>query len=262
MRTPQYTFVREFFTSNGCTISEEGPTHMTIQLTSEMDEEIMNRPFYWHYMKKMNRMGEPMELTFTESKDIEGIYLHPGTPKLHTIFQTAMTRGRTARLYEVTQDKGGLTPWLVINLFLHFRGKQSKNEHLSLGLNLLNGAFVQNTMEFLRQYDFDQHVSDYTFPITPIIQLPSAYRRMEGFVEQYAGSLDHQWAKDSRQHWEQEQSLLNSFYKSGDLSEDYYTNEKEQLSKRYHPRIEMEVVNGGLFYLSQSSNHKILQQDI
>ena len=25
---------------------------MTVQLTIEMDKELMNRPFYWHYLEK------------------------------------------------------------------------------------------------------------------------------------------------------------------------------------------------------------------
>lgn len=261
MSTAPFNFVKQFFTVNGCTIFEQSPSHMKVQLTSEMDEEIMNRPFYWHYMKKMDREGDPMQLTFTENRDIDGIYLHAGTPKLHTIFHTAMNKGKSARLYEETEEQGALTPWFVINVFLHYRGKQTKNEHLSLGLNLLNGAFVKNMMGLLRHYSFDQKVSDYTFPMTPIIQLRSAYQRMEGFVESYAGRADHQWAKDSHQQWEQEQALLDSFFESGDLSEEYYLNEKEQLSKRYHPRIEMEVINGGLFYLSQTSNQQLLHQN-
>lgn len=65
-----------------------------------MDEEIMNRPFYWHYMTKMNRPGDPMQLLFTNTSHSKegGIYLHAGTPKLHTIYGAAIKKGKTARL--------------------------------------------------------------------------------------------------------------------------------------------------------------------
>ncbi|MCA0970103.1 YqhG family protein [Halobacillus litoralis] len=259
MSNHHFHFVKHFFATNGCTVLKESPSQLQVQLTNDMDEQIMNRPFYWHYMKKMNREGDPMQLTFTEDRSVDGIYLHAGTPKLHTLYRTAMKNGKTARLYEATSSKGALTPWLVINFFLHFRGKQTKNEHMSLGLNLVNGAFVHHMMDRLENFSFEQKVSDYTFPMTPIIQLSSAYKRIEGYVEQYAGTLNHDWARESHEQWQQEQDLLESFYSSGDLSEDYYKNEKEQLSKRYVPRIEMDVINGGLFYLSQNSNQGILQ---
>ena len=262
MTSPHFHFVKQFFDTNGCAITEESSSHMNIQLTNAMDEEIMNRPFYWHYMKKMNRQGEPMQLTFTEDTADPGIYLHAGTPKLHTIYETAMKKGRLARLYEAvnkTQSNGALTPWLVVNVLLHYRGKQTKDEPLSIGLQLLHGTFVPRMMERISNYSFNMTVSDYTFPMTPIIQLKSAYKRIEGYVENYTSSQNHTWARDSHQQLEQEEQLLQSFYESGDMSEDQFNKERDQLVKRYRPRIEMEVVNGGLFYLSQQTSHDILR---
>lgn len=263
--TPYFHFVRQFFTLNDCTIVEESESHIKFQLTSEMDEEIMNRPFYWHYMRKMDREGAPMQLAFTEVKrddDREGIYLHAGTPKLHTIYQTAKKRGRTTRLYESLDDansNGALQPWLIVNHHLHFRGKQTKTLSLSIGINLINGMLLPDMMTRLEVIDFSVTVSDYTFPVTPIIGLLNAYKRMESYMESYISSLEHQWAYESLNQLKEEEALLQSFYESNDIAFEPFTNEVEQLNKRYNPRITIEAVNGGLFYLSHQTCQNIIQ---
>ncbi|MBH0229853.1 YqhG family protein [Halobacillus yeomjeoni] len=262
---PHFDFLRQFFNSYECPVIEESSHHLKVQLTSQMDEEIMNRPFYWHYMKKMNRPGDPMRLTFTHTDHAQdgGIFLHAGTPKLHTIYQTAMEKGKTARLYEVIQQpiqNGALTPWLVINLLLHYRGKQTKDEPLSFGLNLIHGTLIKGMMECLDGHDFDRKVSDYCFPMTPVINLKSAYSRIEKFVENYTTTLDDSWIKDSLHQLEEEKSLLDSFYASEDIGLDQFTQEREQLDTRYRPRFSIEVINGGIFYMSQQTSQHLLMK--
>ncbi|CDQ17921.1 YqhG family protein [Halobacillus karajensis] len=257
---PYKTFVKQFFLSYGCSIIDDLPSHFTIQLTSEMDEEIMNRPFYWHYMKKMNREGDPMRLTFTDTdqKQAGGIYLHAGTPKLHTLYNTAIKKGRTARLYEVihefTAQNRAMSPWLIVNALLHYRGKQTKDEPISIGINLIHGTMMLGMMEKIQHMDFEPTVSDYTFPMTPVISLSNAYKRMERHIETYIAQQDNQWIKESLLHLKQETQLLESFYESEDIDLDSFTKEREQIDNRYKPYIEMEVINGGMFYISQETS--------
>lgn len=261
-----FNFVQQFFTSYECPIIEKSNHHLKIQLTDQMDEEIMNRPFYWHYMKKMNRQGAPMQLTFTHTNQSRdgGIYLHAGTPKLHTLYKKAMEKGKTTRLYEAIETplhNRAMTPWLLMNISLHFRGKQTKDELLSVGLNLIHGTLVKGMMERIWDYDFETTVSDYSFPMTPVIGLNSAHKRIEKYVEEYAATIDDQWIRDSLNQLTEEKNLLNSFYESEDISLDLFTQETEQIDTRYRPRINMEIVNGGLFYLSQETSKKVLNQE-
>jgi hypothetical protein len=248
---PYFDFVRNFFLSYGCSITEQSNSHLKIQLTAEMDEEIMNRPFYWHYMK-----------THTDREEKKGIYLHAGTPKLHTIYKTAMKKGKTSRLYEMIDQplqNRAMTPWLVVNLLLHYRGKQAKDERISIGLNLIHGSLLNGMMERIRNINFHPTVSDYTFPMTPVIGIRSAYRRIEQYIESYTRSLDDQWAILSLDQMDQERELLNSFFESEDIGLDHFTKEQEQIDKRYRPRVQVEVVNGGLFYISQQTSQRILE---
>ncbi|WP_226582979.1 YqhG family protein [Halobacillus litoralis] len=264
---PYTAFVKDFFTSYGCALVEQTPSYFTIQLTSEMDEEIMNRPFYWHYMKKMNREGDPMQLTFTDTAEThkQGIYLHAGTPKLHMIYNTAIEKARTARLYEVIYQtkhprNRAMSPWLVINVLLHYRGKQAKDEPLSIGLNLIHGTMMLKMMDKIQNIDFETKVSDYTFPMTPVISLVNAYKRIERHIETYLSSLDNKWVSESLHHLEKEKQLLESFYQSEDIDLESFTKEREQIDNRYKPYVEIEVINGGLFYISQETSAEWMAQ--
>lgn len=40
-----HDFLVTFFKANDCEILDNAPTHLTVQLTIEMDKELMNRPF-------------------------------------------------------------------------------------------------------------------------------------------------------------------------------------------------------------------------
>ncbi|WP_337020615.1 YqhG family protein, partial [Oceanobacillus massiliensis] len=56
-------FLCDYFTAKNCSIIENKDGILQIQLNEHMDRELMNRPFYWHYIKKMGREGDPMQLT-------------------------------------------------------------------------------------------------------------------------------------------------------------------------------------------------------
>ena len=47
-----HKFLERYFHANHCEIIEKHPSYMTVQLTIELDKELMNRPFYWHYLRK------------------------------------------------------------------------------------------------------------------------------------------------------------------------------------------------------------------
>ena len=59
-----HEFLLRFFEANHCPITEHGPGFMTVQLTVEMDKQIMNRPFYWHWREKTGGEPNPMKITF------------------------------------------------------------------------------------------------------------------------------------------------------------------------------------------------------
>lgn len=51
-QTDIHQFLKRYFLANNCSIVTETPSYLTVQLTIELDKELMNRPFYWHYIEK------------------------------------------------------------------------------------------------------------------------------------------------------------------------------------------------------------------
>lgn len=47
-----HQFLERYFHANGCEIIENSPGHITVQLTIELDKELMNRPFTGITLKK------------------------------------------------------------------------------------------------------------------------------------------------------------------------------------------------------------------
>lgn len=103
-------FVERYFAANGCTLLEANDDYMTVQLTPEMDKELMNRPFYWHYIERTGGVPQPMQLTLItrpseRTEKLKGDRLHFGAPRLHQLFRSAQnaaasfvcTKSRTPR---------------------------------------------------------------------------------------------------------------------------------------------------------------------
>ncbi len=57
-----HRFLERYFIANGCDMVANGNGYMTVQLTIDLDKELMNRPFYWHYLEKTGGTPNPMTL--------------------------------------------------------------------------------------------------------------------------------------------------------------------------------------------------------
>lgn len=249
-------FLQDYFRAKDCTILENSNGMLRVQLNEEMDRELMNRPFYWHYIKKIGREGDPMQLTLItnpELRDQKGEWIHFGSPRLQQIMNHVKGKERYAKLFQQidTGQNTALYPWLVINMKISFKGKQKKDEIHSIGLHLVNGKMKVNMMEELDRVDLQTRISDYCFTISPIIKLHSGYLRIENVVVDYVQNLDSEWANDSIRLMKEETEILERFYTDPDDKEQF-EKESNEIKERYQPVIELNVINGGIFYLSES----------
>ena len=85
-----HDFLLKYFEANNCELVQSQTGYMTVQLTEEMDKELMNRPFYWHYLEKTGGVPNPMQLTLITNQqqvngEIKGENIHFGSPRLHQI---------------------------------------------------------------------------------------------------------------------------------------------------------------------------------
>ncbi|SES83305.1 protein YqhG of unknown function [Oceanobacillus limi] len=252
------TFLKDYFRAHHCEILQNDNGIMQIQLNEEMDRALMNRPFYWHYIKKMGHPGDPMKLTLItnpEQREQNGEWIHFGSPRLHQIINHLKNNERFTKLFQTieTTTNTALHPWLVVNIKISYIGKQKKDELFSLGLNLVNGAMKTEMMEKLRQIDLQNAISDYCYTISPLIKINSGFNRIKAVLDDYLSNQEHKWAQDSLKALENEVELLKHFYQGNDeQDEERVQKEIDEITQRYSPKIDLSVINGGLFYLNPS----------
>lgn len=251
-------FLKRYFQANECDIVEDDDGYMTVQLSIELDKELMNRPFYWHYIERTGGVPTPMKLTLITKQNekthsLNGERLHFGSPRLHQIFQSAQRQGSYIRLYEQAnasvQSSVPLHPWLGLNVKISYQCDRKKDQLLSLGLHLISGTIVEQFHEKLQNLSLTPKIPDYCFTISPIIKLASGINRLEQYIKKKIDQDDHTWAEEAIARWEEDIVLLDRFYEEMDEKPECYYIEKEALEQQYKPKIAVSVINGGLFYL-------------
>ncbi|MUK87142.1 hypothetical protein GMD78_01850 [Ornithinibacillus sp. L9] len=255
------SFLEDYFTAHHCKILNNENGLLQIQLTEEMDKALMNRPFYWHYIKKMGHPGDPMQLTLRTNPthpDPKGEKIHFGSPRLQQILNHLKNNERFTKLFQRVQatTNTALHPWLVTNIKISYIGKQKKDELFSLGLNLVNGVMKSEMMEQLNQIDLQAAISDYCYTISPLIKVESGFNRIKTVLDDYLQNQEHHWATESLKELKKEIELLKHFYHDQTEQEEVrIQKEIEEITDRYHPKIEVSVINGGIFYLKPEFHH-------
>ncbi len=257
-----HKFLSEFFQANHCEITDEGPGHLVVQLTIEMDKELMNRPFYWHYLEKTGGTPNPMSLTLITDQDavpegMKGDFIHFGSPRLHQIFAVSRKLSRHIRLFEkisISNGQAPLFPWLCLNVNISYECDRKKDQFHSLGLNLINGTIMEGFFDTVQAVSLTPKISDYTFTLSPIIRYQSGIVRLKNHIQTKIHNDNHSWAADAAERWNKDLSLLNHFYEDKMEEErNSYEAEKEALRLQYEPRIHVRIINGGLFYLTNQA---------
>lgn len=254
-----HSFLERYFTSNHCEITENQHGYMTVQLTVELDKQLMNRPFYWHYLEKTGGTPNPMALTFITDqekapKDLKGELIHFGAPRLHQIFQSSKKLAGYMRLYQnvkqTVPSNIPLHPWLGINAKVSYQCDRKRDILMSLGLHLVSGSIIEGFQEKLERLELTPKIPDYCFTMSPLIKHKSGLNRLQQYIRGFIESDDHSWADAARERWNEDLALLDHFYEGLEEKPESYETEKEALREQYEPKVKIEIINGGLFYLT------------
>jgi len=257
-----HKFLEQFFLANQCEMIDMHSSYMTVQLTIELDKELMNRPFYWHYLEKTGGVPNPMRLTLitnpkTVPEHIKGENIHFGSPRLHQIFQSTKNLASYIRLYEksntLANQQSPLKPWIALNVKISYQCDRKKDVFKSIGLNLINGQMVEQFHDKLLNMDLTPKIPDYSFTLTPLIRPKSGIVRIENFLKSELEKENHSWAYEAKSRWEKDLQLLEHFYKDDEDQTESYLVEKQALQDQYEPKIIMSIINGGLFYLTDQA---------
>ena len=253
-------FLTDYFTAHHCDILDNHDGVLQVKLTEEIDKTLMNRPFYWHYIKKIGREGDTTTLnliTNPEKREEKGDFIHFGSPRLQQILKSLVKNERFTKQFQSAPmtTKTALHPWLVINIKIKYQGKKNKDEILSLGLHLIKGLMYKDMMELLEDVTLKPSIDDYCYTVAPMIKMESGFHRIENVLDDYIHNQTHDWATESLKTLEEELSLITHFYTS-DLEEDPNQEQREKeindMKQRYTPKVTYQVINGGIFYLLDS----------
>ncbi len=244
-----HRFLLDYFQTNQCQIIESTNEEIAVELTIDIDKQLMNRPFYWHYLEKTG--GEPkttlLRLSTNATKTVDGSEkIHFGSPRLHQIFNSCRKSATHIRLYENKQT--GLYPWLCVNATISYQCDQQKSQFVSLGLNLINGEITEDFLDQVAGRTLSPRIADMSYTLHPFITLKSGMRRIENHIDTIIAKENDDWSRRANKRMEIDLQLLNSFYM--DIDDDQYEQELEAITNLYKPEIHVHVVNGGLFYLA------------
>jgi hypothetical protein len=253
-----HSFLERYFQANECEITENDKRYLDIQLTIELDKLLMNRPFYWHYLEKTGGVPNPMRLSLITDPDAredqQGEFIHFGSPRLHQIFQSTKQLGAYIRLFEnATQQQGRFTPlgpWIGLNIKVSYQCDRKKDQLLSIGLHLISGQLKESFHDYLEAKMLSPKIPDYCYTLSPLIKPESGLRRIEAYVESKIADDDHTWADEARKRWQEDEELLNHFYDGLEEKPECYHVEKKALETLYKPKISVDIINGGMFYLT------------
>lgn len=248
-------YLHDFFTETACAIEENNGYSLTVQLTIEIDKRIMNRPFYWKYIESTNGEPSPMRLTFITDpeyvkKGIGGEIINYGSPRLTQLFRVTKELGAFVQMYEEVGQGKTLTPWLCVNYKVSYKCDLAKETLYSLAINLMTGEMEDRFHESLHSVRLTSTQPEDTYALPYIIKPLRALERLDETVEGLISQDDHSWASAAQHRLKKELRILDYFYEGVEDKPECYEVEKAALEERYTPRICVDIVSGGLFYLA------------
>lgn len=227
-------FVERYLGIFSAHVMEAHPDYLTVKLPVEVDKDIGNRPFYWSWVEKMNLPYQPLVLTFAFHPEripqgMRAEYLHLGASRMQQIFTSAKKHGRFVCMYEQIpgfephsgrRRSAPLVPWLGLNLKVSLLCDKKRDILLSLGINLHEPKVVRNFAPFLFRLPLSPSIPDYYYTLDRRITLQQAQTIAEQEVTHLLQQEDQQWAKAARARLEEEQAILEAYYKELALREE------------------------------------------
>ncbi|WP_027417841.1 YqhG family protein [Aneurinibacillus terranovensis] len=265
-------YLERYFDAHQSHYTQVHPSYFQVRLPVEVDKDLGNRPFYWTYVERLNIEPQPMHMTFIFDKenapdDVRGEEMTFGSPRLHQFFASTRRRGRYIRLFECPGKdikRAALIPWLGVNYKISYICDRKKDVLLSLGINLLHGTIQEDFFSRMQERPLDPVLPNYTYTVQSIFTIDSAIKKLEDYVQNEIAKENPVWAVEAERRLNEELAIVENFYahkkSETDANEsekeekkanslDYKTKRIQELRWQYEPRIEVDIINGGLFYL-------------
>ncbi|MGM8214101.1 YqhG family protein [Bacillaceae bacterium W0354] len=261
-----HQFLYQFFTKRQATVINNEQGLLTVKLTEQLDQQLMNRPFYWQYVKKLGYQGDPMTVTFIsdeQKKEEKGEWVHFGSPRLEQLFQIILQDGKYAELYEnvqVTNERTALYPWFVCNFIVRYQGAFVNDELISIGVLLTNGTMRFRFMDEIIDEIFKDNIPDYCYKIPHIISPTRASTLVNQEIKQRIKQKSNDFEQQSLNLYKNELELIDELFKKreDDEIDSLKKNNEQQIYNRLFPQVKLQVINSGLFYLTKDKTNQLM----
>lgn len=271
------SYTEKYLQQHKCQIIEAAPTHLITQLSIEADKDLLNRPMYWMYVESMNIDPQPARFCFVFDQEnvpeeVRGEYLFYGSTRFKQIMTSAQKNGKFVRLYQKPSGwerfhshSKPYNPWLGINIKVSYLCDQHKDRIMYLGINLFTGKIKENFYPTLKTIEWVPKLPEQRHTVRPRLTVSEAIGELEYFVQDQLQQEDSSWATRALERKEKELKQAESYYP--DLARDVIVMEDDKLQEmlrekkqrqreiiwQYYPRIEVQLINAGLFYLEDPS---------
>jgi hypothetical protein len=237
-------------------------------LSIEADKDLVNRPFYWMYVEKMNLPANPMQLCFVfdpenPPKDRPAEYLFYGSPRFRMLLRSAQKLGKFVRLYQkpdrwvpFSSQSKGYIPWLSVHYLVSYVCDQKKDSISSYGINLQTGQIKPNFDELLYEHKWTPKLPDNRHTLSPRMTIQEAVGEIEYDLTEKLTTEDHRWAEEAEKRLQDELKQVDVYFpdetKQSDEQKSAKTARRRECVWQYHPRIEVNLISAGLFYMENN----------
>lgn len=189
-----------------------------------------------------------------------------GSRRLEQIFGAVRNKGRFVHLFEEVKVEPrsktfatqACESWLQVNFKVELACDMKRSEIHSLGIHLGTGQIVERFQDLLKGRSLTPVLPAHVYMVPDKFTLPRAVIYLEQYMEQKLGSYDHSWAKEARLRLEDELDRIKGYYEpliqaaepeqKAEI-ENQYSNRRQEIDWQYRPRIQISVINCGLFHL-------------
>lgn len=265
--SPTRSFVERYLQAYQCQITESTPHYIHTQLSIEADQDLSNRPFYWMYVERMNLQPQPIQICFVfdaehAPNDRPSELMFAGSPRLQLMWQSAQKNGRFVSLYQENANYMPLAqsrpfiPWLAVNLFISYICDQKKDRIAHLGFNLITGEMKDNFHQQLLPHNWHNQLPPHRHLLPQKVPLREALGEMEYHIEEQLQTEDQTWATNAQQRLQRELEQIKLYYPDSNRSEELQQEKQQRMTEtvwQYQPRVEVRVINAGLFHVDSLS---------
>lgn len=191
-----------------------------------------------------------------------------GSRRLGQIFEAVRSKGRFVHLFEQfkPEQQQKSTPmstiayetWMQVNFKVEMACDMKRSEIHSLGIHLGTGEIREHFQGLLQTRRLSPRIPAQVYMIPDKLTLPRAVIYLEDYLESKLRTYDHRWAEEAQFRLKDEQDRIRSYYESliqgaePDKKPDFeaqYSNRRQEIDWQFRPRIQISVINCGLFHL-------------